>query len=477
VDKPLLDPKEPFFKGSAFALPLSCVGDRQSAIERVLGRALRPRFALVEGYKLRVLVIPGRVRGILAHTLILAELGFTTSDPELAFFTVQVNGRLLPLVTSHRARVVIQLPDLVIGSSETTLSEQREHGRTAEIYRPLLETCSRLTGEQIYFHVNKGQIVPPFPITDGILHLVPGATPPGERGTQWLQYAFGHRIQKDLEWVSCQRATRGRGITITDGDKRPIVQIVGRTVYALFPLISFYHGRESQRSFAEMLRASYNRLSQETGGSAPDVPTPRVRRKDVLAALRFHAEDTPRHWEQRLEEVEREIGLAQDRLRHHMALRAEMRAIKQGFEESDRFKGTLARLSEDSDLLLKHPLVARVFGHDEGLHVETTLIVATYEDARYELGRFQVRIGLDNKPSVWAIETRHPQGIPHPHLLHNGTPCFGTATDAILEAGADLRFADCFLNILRWLAEGYAPETAGARIGEWPIASIKGESA
>lgn len=469
TQEPPPDPQALFSKGAAFALPLTCIGDRLPDIEKVVGRSLRPRFAMVEGYKLRVIVIPGRVRGVASHTPLLAAL--EKSADNLAFFSVQINGRLLPLVTTRDARVTIHLPDLVIGATGESPDEHRNVSRTVEMYRPLLEICSRLTGRKIHFHGNRNQIVVPYPIEDEIIHLVPNATPPGERGTQWLQFAFDGRIQKDQEWVSCHRPTRGRGVVVTDTDKNAVVQIVGRTIYTLFPIVSLYHGRESQRIFAEILRASTNHLAREPNGYVPDVPTARVRLKDVLSAFTSHAEDTPRHWKTSLENAEREIGLAQDRLRHWVAVRAEITALKEGYENSERFKRTLARLPEDCRRLLAHPLVERVFGHDGGLHLKTKLLVATHEDRRYALGRFHLRIGIDNKISVWCVESRHPKGIPHPHLLENGVPCFGTATDAILEAGADMRFKDCFLAVIRWLAEGYTPEIGGVAIDEWPLAT------
>lgn len=456
-----------FLSGAAFAVPLSFLGDHRATVETLLGRRLRSRVISVEGYEIEGVAIPGRIHGSLTQPLLFGATGPFAETP-LTFFEARVRRRLMPLVTSEAARVEIHA-DLLIGDEER-MKQARRMRSTADLYQPMLEEASRLTGWKIVFHVSAPSSLPPFPDDETTLHLLPGCTPPGQRGEQWMLRIFGLKIDDKGEWVKSQKPTRGRGIVVQDEDGSSVVQLLNRTAYVLFPVISLYHGRESLEIFQRTLRALWNRLRREPGARACDAVAGR-NRKAFVTTLTKQALDTPTFWNERIAQYDRDIAEAQERLRLLNQTRREVLNIAEAAKKADLFTQTVTRLPEDHRRITCHPDVACVYTRDGGVHVETRLITQTYRGNRYLLGRYTIRIGSAGEVSVWGIETRHPGGIPHPHLARSGVACFGTASDAIIGAAGELRYADCILCILRWLKEGYTPESAETKIEEWPVES------
>lgn len=463
-----LTPQQRFERGSAFALSAALVGDRAGLLAEILKRPVRRRRIYAGGYDVDAFIIPGRVGGNATRTLLFgADRPLGDLSTEVSQET-RVGARFLPLVTKDKATVYIHA-DVVIGN-ENKARESHDHKRIAELYLPTMEGLARLSGWTIALHLNTTTTQSPF-LDEHTLHLLVGSTPPGQQGPQWLKAAFGGRIDKDYEWVSSRAPTRGRGVVVYDDDEQPLVQLIGRTAYILFPIIGKFHGKESLAIFAKMLRAIWNRLHREPNAWAQDHTSKEQGRKAFVTALTAQADATPRHWEQRLDKLRDEIASAEERLRLLYASFNEQASIADAARKSELFQRTVARLPEDYKRIIDHPDVASVYVRDGGIHVETKLVIARYERTSYRLGRYVIRIGEAGEVSVWGLASEHPQGIPHPHLPITGTPCFGTASSAIMRAAGELRFADCVLYVLAWLKEGYAPEGAETKIEEWPPVS------
>jgi len=348
-------------------------------------------------------------------------------------------------------------------------NDARKDARDA--YRRVLTEFSALSGLTVNFRADMIGIREPFPSIGRIIDLIDSAVPTGEvQDVRYVGKAFGVWIAGPSTEVATLAPTPGRGIVAVDDRKQPVLQLVGNSWYALVPMMKNFNGETSVSIMKAILDAGFRAWSaeREKASSARGRKRSVGRRKFVgfaslwVGSVPLMARIEEKDLVDRIGEKQREL-LALER---QLLL---LRATAQGFVRSDVYLSAKPRLSKDYRRIQRMPEVALLTLDESGIQVESRTLYHEHEGQRYELGEFAVRVSLTGAVSVWCLRPAHPDGEPHPHYPKHGTPCFGNAVEAIRKAGVEMRVADAFDYVFRWLTEGYCPQTTVRSIAEWPV--------
>ncbi len=456
--------EERFERGAAFAVPLHLVAPRMDALRAVFGKKLRPRAMVVDGlFHVDVCVFPGRMAGIKTRDRLFGSGGPFAGLGATIAIEAKDQVRVLPLILPAIAEVEFQDMDPQTADPKERIKERREMDVAAHAYMPSLALFARLSGWKVVWHGCVAESLLPYRTEPRVLHLVFGSVPPGDAGESVRQCAFGLYIEQQRRWLTHRLPARGRGHVVLDEDHEPAIQIVDQMAYILFPVVSFYHGIESEEIFRRMLAALNKTLREIDRGTLK--PMGRASRpQDIRARMEQQVSLAPRYWKGRITEQEKKIEHLREQLALAYGALREVTLLAEGISGSERMQAAMARIPEDCKRIRQHPSVTAVYVCDDGLHVETDLIVIKHNGLNYPIGRFVIRFGVGGDLSLWAIEARSCLGASHPHCAL-GNPCFGTAGDAIARASGELRYADCVDMVLRWLSS-YSPETATFPIEE-----------
>jgi len=371
---------------------------------------------------------------------------------------------------------VLMLPevhDVVLSHIDKFEDEdERQKAENAAIaFRPILSLLSRVMGRRVEMEMAGSPVRSPFPADDPVIRILAGANPPGDQGTEYKREVFGLPLDTNNYWVLVRKSTRGRGVVVSDG-QMDVAQIIGHTVYPLIPLISCYHHPASKMIFGrfialvgsvlrDMARGKTKPFDEQPGWAA------------IQGALSSRSGISVEFWEKRIQSAKDEIDRLRKRMVDQYRLVQDYQAIVRTFNVDIAVKA-VERSERDVRQLRRHKLVHRLYACDEGIHIDTRPLVAEHDGVRYLLGTFTIRLGSHGDISVWGLAPAHLDGVPHPHLPKDGTPCFGTATEPIAKAGAELRLQDAVTLVLRWLQDGYTPQLAEHAIEQWPKAIAEG---
>ena len=154
----------------------------------------------------------------------------------------------------------------------------------------------------------------------------------------------------------------------------------------------------------------------------------------------------------------------------YLAQLQHIRVIRHGLNDALSIQSSHTRNDSNIDWerLRANPLIKSFGLQSGGLHIITESIVYSYDGKCYRLGSYIIRISGIGAVSVWAKESAHPRGIPHPHIGWSGDPCFGNISKALYRASTGGRTVDAVEFVLRWLTEGYDPLLAEESIHAWP---------
>lgn len=330
--------------------------------------------------------------------------------------------------------------------------------------KPILEECSRVSGRPVSFHLPPSGIVFPPSLDHNEIGVHPNTIPSGSTVDRLLYEVYGHNLDGDGCGSTCRSPAPGRGQLLQDAVGESVVQVVGTDVYLLFPTLSVYHGRDTEDIFRAALSAAWDKI--RTNGPVGDPAgqdTP-----EAFDGLLEWPRVQKGYMDAKMQETQAGIAEARKKLAQLLRQEREVREITERVLSKTFMADVAERLPREREAVLAHPLVARLGIVPGGLRVETRPILVPYGGRTYDLGRFVIWIGDDLDVSVWVLEAMHPLGVAHPHIGTSGNPCFGNATEGIAAQVADYRFGNAVTLILRWLAEGYAPEVADTKIEEWP---------
>lgn len=368
------------------------------------------------------------------------------------------------------------LPALTIAGGDVTLHPhpfELPSGADAFVsYSRTLAAMGRLTGRRFHFHCDSRGVHDPFPAGSDDIHLFPNTSPTGESGLDETTHAFGRKIQSDGAPVKSRTRAAGRGVTLP-GKYNQVVQVIGNNIFFLLPIIDYYHGKESDEIFDEAFALGWNHIrsashamsaeSDSLSASGPEAYARAserwaVRYTDTLRSQRAKIVYKIQDLQQQLATLYRQ----QHELSEALRLIGKDSFLRAAIDHADG----------DYAAILALPDVESAEIIEDGLHVATRRIVVEHGGRRHDTGSFIIRLsGESGKVTVWARETAHPDGQPHPHLPKNGGPCFGNATSAILSASAEHRRADAVRYVIDWLKYGYTESSALRKIDEWPEAA------
>lgn len=460
-----LDPVLEFSAGKPFALPWHLVQPHAERVAQHLGCTVRPREAKVEGLVVDVVVFPGKLKGRETSEL-LSDLvpGPMPHPSNRAFFRAELGNRFLVCIAGEPCS------EIFFQKEATDDEERKRPSRQPHVQAVLkleLDRVACLTGQFLVLNMASELPCPPLPVEPGRVDILLGSIPPGEYTHRYVRKAFGLCLEHEGKEVWVRNPTKGRGVVVKDDQGEAVVQIIDRTVYFLYPVTSYYHQGVTEALFRHGLVRAMNALrDMERGKLLP--PKPEFGLAPFVAMVQEDTDGRAAHFRKRIKEVETEIDSLRSQLESQYRQLLEFRAAAAQEQNQTLHADVLKRVPSDYRRLKRLPLVGRVYMCEGGLQVETREIVVAHEGVRYPTGRFIVRFSRTGVLSIWAIETRHPDGVPHPHLRKYGSPCFGTASEAISRAAGEIRYADAMELILRWLTEGYAPEVASTKIETWP---------
>lgn len=375
--------------------------------------------------------------------------------------TCRAGNRRIPLFCGDQGDVVL----IPRKADNRTLAGHHPYPRILEAVRRL----SRLSGGlNISLHEeNRGAGPHPKPDEDGVINIYPWMHPPGESGDDYRSRLFKKFISKDGQGILTYDGVPGRGTFVSDG-KHDAVQCIGSNWYLLFSVVEFYNIHTTEDIFVRAMAATlhaWQKMARQPGKR-------RVERTMTKKAFLETAVDWAnwqaasidaelRKQEEKMKQLRRELAQLE---RQHF----DLAGIRRDIQERDVLKKLIESFPAQWRRIRANERVESVRLVKDGIHVRTQSINIEHDGRTYPLGRFVIRISKDGVLTVWNEDRLHPDGVPHPHIDGEGTPCMGNATSAVDRAAAEHRYADAVEFTIRWLAEGYEEKLALHRIGEWP---------
>ena len=349
-------------------------------------------------------------------------------------------------------------------------AQKEQYAEAMLCYKNLLEQCSGIIGG-IAFHLHiggEGDVREPFPDSPRCIHIFCNKVPLGEVSLYYRSTAFNLPLSSDGKQAICLNSAPGRGIAVKD-DKKPVVQILGSNFYFLAPIIKCFNAVTSGVIFIKLLSASW-KAYQQSQKAKKSKSAPLKRKAFMDAAFDWQA-GIPEFLEKKLVEDKAQMDIA---FREIMNLQSKIRdavALLDSLKASGYSKNIRSRVAKEWKKITALSDVSRLAVVENGLHVFTKPIVIKWEGKSYDMGSYVIRINKCGYISVWSENSTHPQGVPHPHIGKETGACYGNATEAIIRAGTEHRYADAFAYIIRWLKYGYTAELTLVKIEEWPVIS------
>jgi len=355
---------------------------------------------------------------------------------------------------------------LILSSPEVEKTLKERPGILKD-FESALSTFSDRIGMKVQLHFVNGPSFPPYAKNDANLHLVVGASPPGNRETLERQTICGILLNDRGAYVQGRGPALGYGIIVRDDQKGIVSQIIGNTFYLFIPTIenlnrALFFGTQGIELFTRVLALTWNVYADN---AAEPTPAPIASAKEYTSLMQGNLSLYSKVQRRSIEEVDEELQEALRNYRDKLNLKRILLAAEKAYL-------AIAEANSDFDrdwkILKSHPLIAQVGTLDDTLFIETKWIIHEFEGTKYKLGRYMIRKPIGVPSGIWALETPHPDRIPHPHISAHGIVCYGNATQAIEEAVGEMRTVDELELILRWLSEGYSPSLAMAHIEQWP---------
>ncbi len=312
------------------------------------------------------------------------------------------------------------------------------------------------------------------PITDrsDVLHVFFECTPTPAIDYSHPKTAFGIKLETPEGYQACLTSFQGRGFTLSEGT-HDVVQIVGNNIYILFDPFRLYGlGEQTALTiFRKTIALAVTGWLERGVLGIITSESPAELSEEGIAdlAMAFLVDRKKRSLELLIEHRTKVTDL-EDRLREEKNSLAHVTRLFRALEDSGYHDHASERLLADHKQIVAHPLVSSATMIPEtGFQVSTKTIFICHNGKRYRIGRFVIHFRIEGNPLIWAEESFHPTGEPHPHLsAHNGK-CFGNVGETIDDAVIEHRYADAVDYILAWL-ESYTPDLIiWHKIDEWPL--------
>lgn len=396
----------------------------------------------------------------------------TVGEGDLLFAMGQVASRTLPMVLSERFKGIVEdseIDDLLRREGiieghiiKEVLAAMREE------CKPVIDRLARVMGREIRLHVLTPKAI--LPSDDkGPLHIFAEASPSGDvKQGAVTPFLVGNRLRADGSNMNLVGMTQGRGGVIRDPIQGfPMAQVVEGNWYLLYPFIHTLNRSTSGTILDKVLAETWGTLRLVDSPLARKALTKEVFAVEYDAWLHLMEQSTEgkmRRAEERIAELQKQLA---DMLMMRRQLTAAHEALVRGFAQSSLPEEIEAQW-EELEQYASGEVRAEVV--EDGIQFYTGNIVAPYGDAEYDLGSYVIRYAfISGNVTVWSLKGTHPDGAIHPHIPRTGTPCFGNATMAIVEAGGNMRVARMVEMVLRWLKYGYDEAVADRPITEWPL--------
>lgn len=377
----------------------------------------------------------------------------------ITYFEGRINNNLVDLGS-------VKNPKLI--EMSVTIPEDSEHKNkwplATKDYQKMLEDVAAITGGcKFVFHCDGSSVRDPYPDKPDTYHIFPCASPTGETNTRYVSRVFDIPVgDPELKYL-CPKAVPGRGDVLMDGlNPDPVIQIIGNNIYLLFSCIESYC-YSSEVIFRMAIAKAWNFIKHER----KDKTTLLSSKDDFKSAIRVWLDRPIESLNEHLKEKQEKIDQFQKNLNTELGNLAFLLSIRETMSMPPSEK---TKIDHDSEYqkIISDPRLNRVLIVDDGIMAITNPMVADYEDKKYKLGIYGLRVNKFGALSIWCESSEHPKNMPHPHIQRGGAVCFGNATRAIEQAAAEFRIYDAFHSVLEWLEYGYAPEYAQNKIQEWP---------
>lgn len=139
-------------------------------------------------------------------------------------------------------------------------------------------------------------------------------------------------------------------------------------------------------------------------------------------------------------------------------------------------------LKEFTSMKEKERIVTDIKFNNGTLDIYTDTIYINHADKKYLIGKFNIRILLNNgnkilllntqpenrRKSVWSTQDNHP------HVKHSGEPCWGNVLTSIVELLAQNEFRGALSLIVGYLQSVNIDDSAGKYIVNWDIVDENG---
>jgi hypothetical protein len=389
-------------------------------------------------------------------------------------YECRIGDRIYPFFSPREGTAKISDPPLDV-RSETT-SETNVQKVLGPVFLKFLEEVSTnvLGGMNIILHPYLPSAMHA-PIKDkgDTLHVFLGCTPVSKSRYINPATTFGIHVYTQDGYEACFLPSPRRSIILSDGT-HDVVQIIGNNIYVLFdPFRLDSLGTETasvifQKTIALAINGWVKKV--ELTKNEDEAPMT-VEGLEALATLfcvkqKNAAAEIVKARQKKIREAEELLREAKRDLAHIVR-------FYHCLEQGEFHRHGADRLILDHARILLHPLVERVIIiPEQGVEIQTKMIHVEHERRTYRIGRFFIRFGFDDPLLIWAEESCHPNGEPHPHLsAHNG-PCLGNVGGAIDDAVVECRYADALDYIMMWLTS-YTPELViWHKIEEWPSEEV-----
>jgi hypothetical protein len=441
----------------------------KSALEHTTAEPLTvtEEIAEIDGFKIPGFALSGKTEDLHAFvTSATLNFGLHVINKALGKQTIFARDMIL---TGKELRTRLAADSMVMVPPELG---RRDFFRRLGFMDDLQATLSRLSdysGLQILFDVRESGFAPAFPRGHRMLHVVLGASAPGEVVPFEASSMCGTHLTNDGSVVTLENgASFGSGFMASTEKDEVVGQVVGNTLYVFVPLaVQFERVVREQDGlglFKKALRHVWNAYvaNHEEKELAPVSQVAEY--TDLMGDWLDFFPSIKRGMIDTAERKARELHAAYlQKLQYVQILKAELGSAVALRNHHDRSKS-----ESEWERLTSNPLLKNIGILHRGLQAVTHPIICEYDGRRYSLGSYIIRLSQDGSVAVWAEKSLHPSGYPHPHIGWSGKACFGNISIAIDLAAIERRQADAIELVLRWLTEGYDPKLAEIPINEWP---------
>lgn len=398
-------------------------------------------------------------------------------------YPTEVRVYALPASSMDAFERIVRLTGSAVEYAETDIRSmhlctyRRESGRVevtcndehrARVEKMMTQLSADFGGIDIIFDASRDTV--PDPELRGTGVVVYHCTrPSATERTYWMKEVYGRRFKdKGAKLIA---PVEGRGKIIHDEHGNAVAQVIGRNIFTLVYNMLAAKADWADEALSNVIAVGITTiLSKEADGDQEalnDVWRENLddhRKSYIRMALeKFRLEEG--QIERDIDACDENAGKARKALASGMRQKKDFQARLNNLREGPlRFREE--ELVKEFDQLAASPYVTGVKCRDGYIDICTTPIFIDYDGARYEIGRFRLRlndtghIGIDNVDNTSDSTDWH-----HPHVSRR-TPCFGNLNESLGKYLADRQFAVVVSLLYRFL-EQYNPHRGVKDIRHW----------